>query len=71
MSNGGSFTTQRLLSIIEGNSTNTCIRAFSLAFFMNTVVGICTLCQHFFEHFSEAKALSIIKLIFFPQNIEI
>ena len=24
-------------------------------------LGFCTLCQHFFEHFSEAKALSIIR----------
>ena len=24
-------------------------------------IGFCTLCQHFFENFSEAKALSIIR----------
>ena len=24
-------------------------------------IGFCTLCWHFFEHFSEAKALSIIR----------
>ena len=58
MANGGSFTTQTLLNVTEGIITNTRIRAFSFALY--TVVGVCTLCQNFFEHFSEAKALSMI-----------
>ena len=38
-------------------------------------IGLCTLCSHFFEHFSEAKALikhySSILVAFFPEKINV
>ena len=33
-------------------------------FFYTSKLGICALWLHFFEHFSEAKALSIIQAFF-------
>ena len=58
---------ESLLLIQQESSTIT----NRMQFKSTQVVGFCTLCQHFFEHFSEAKALSIIRAFqwHFPQKI--
>ena len=79
---GGMFTANTMSSVVETlgltlpgmQSITRSIRfqTYQDEALLGRLIGFCTLCQHFFEHFSEVKALSIIRAFqwHFPRKIK-